>query len=106
MMGMRRDGNPSTGLLKAMLRIIHQRGPSRPFRSNEITKILLDQEFWRDTTASTPARTVNSYCSTNSDYFDNIGRDVYRLRESLWKKTLAELTICRPSNAIDSSFIR
>lgn len=89
-------GNPETGLLRAMLRIVHRWGAKRSFYSTDLARTLEEEGFWKGRRVDTPARTVNMYCSQNNDYFDHIGNDEYRLRSSLWGKSFAELTEARP----------
>jgi len=78
-------GHLHMGLLKAIVDVVRAGDPRRPFSTIDVTEQLLRQNWWGRRLPKTPERTVNSYCSQNTDVFDHVGPDMYRLKQHLWQ---------------------
>ncbi len=80
-------GNPKSGLLKAMIDLMNELDPTRPYNSTQITSILAQRGHWDNSPAKTPERTVNSYFSQNQDIFLHVGSNSYCLQLGLVQPT-------------------
>ena len=77
-------GDPSKGLLKAIIEVARAHGPDAAFYSIDITETLLRMNYWGLNPPKTPERTVNMYCSQRGDIFEHRGSDTYKLRAN-WR---------------------
>ena len=77
-------GNPTRGLLKAMIEAARRLDPAQSVTSVELTESVMQAGFWNGKQPLTPERTVNMYCSQNSDVFHRVGPDTYKLERNWW----------------------
>jgi hypothetical protein len=68
-------------LMQEILDVIHAHGQTRTYDTDWITARVRENGYWEyRKTPQSPARTINSYFSQSPDVFENVGRNLYRLR--------------------------
>jgi hypothetical protein len=72
-------GDPSRGLLKAILQLIREHPEKDVFDCDWVTGELESKGYWDFRDVKTPARTVNSYFSQNKSIFRRVAPNRYRL---------------------------
>lgn len=83
-------GNPRNGLLKFIIDYINQEGPDKDYRTSRVAIAAIRANIAK---GDTPERTVNSYFSQNSTFFEWVSPDTYRLKTKYW--TNFQLDACK-----------